>query len=261
MGIININSDSFYSGSRCISESDILRTAEKMIVEGAAILDVGAQSTRPGSPVITGDEELKRLLPAIISIKKKFPDSFISVDTYYGKVANEAINAGADLINDISAGTMDETLLDTIAKLNVPYVLMHMQGNQTNMQQSPRYNNPTLDVMDFFIRKIALLREKGINDIIIDPGYGFGKTIEHNFILLQNQNIFKTLECPILSGISRKSFIYKTLKTDPVNALNGTTVLNTISLLNGANILRVHDVKEAMGTITLFRAYQSASEK
>jgi dihydropteroate synthase len=161
------------------------------------------------------------------------------------------------MMNDISAGSMDETLLDTVAELNVPYVLMHMQGNQTNMQQSPQYNNPTLDVLDFFIQKKSLLQAKGIKDIIIDPGYGFGKTIQHNFTLLKNQNVFKTLECPLLSGVSRKSFIYKTLGTDPVNALNGTTVLNTISLLNGADMLRVHDVKEAMEAIRLFREYQS----
>ena len=254
MGIINVNGDSFYADSRHLEKNDALRTAEKMLAEGATILDIGGQSTRPGSPVVSIDEELKRVVPAIASIKDKFADAFISVDTYYGKVAKEAVEAGADVVNDISAGTMDETLWDTVASMNVPYILMHMKGIQTNMQQNPEYEDVTREVLDFLIRKKALLKEKGIEDIIIDPGYGFGKTIQHNFTLLKNQNIFKMLDCPILTGVSRKSTIYKTLGTDAEHALNGTTVLNTIGLLNGASILRVHDVKEAMEAIALVKA-------
>lgn len=255
MGIININNDSFYSGSRHLEEHDILVTAEKMLTDGATILDVGGQSTRPGSPVISMEDELNRVVPAIESIKSLFPDAFISVDTYYSVVAKAAVEAGAGIINDTSAGSMDENLFDVMGALNVPYVLMHMKGTQTTMQQNPEYKDVTREVLDFLIQKKSLLRSKGIKDIIIDPGYGFGKTIQHNFTLLKNQKVFEMLDCPILAGVSRKSTIYKTLGTDADQALNGTTVLNTIALLNGANILRVHDVKEAVEAIKLTRFF------
>ena len=257
MGIININNDSFYKGSRHLQEKDILSAAEKMLNDGAVILDIGGQSTRPGSPQVPADDELERVVPAIASVHRHFPQAFISVDTYYGNVAKAAVEAGADIINDISAGTMDEDLIDTVAALRVPYVLMHMKGMQTSMQQNPEYEDVTREVLDFMVQKKALLQSKGINDIIIDPGYGFGKTIQHNFTLLKNQSVFKMLDCPILTGISRKSTIYKTLGTDAENALNGTTVLNTIGLLNGAGILRVHDVKEAVEAIKLVQAYMT----
>lgn len=224
-----------------------------MLEEGATLLDVGGQSTKPGSRQISAEEELERVVPAITSILKRFPDAFVSVDTWYARVAKTTVAAGACMINDISAGNMDTSLLDVIATLNVPYVLMHMQGTPTTMQQQPFYKDVTREVLDFFIEKIGLLRNKGLKDIIIDPGYGFGKTIEHNFTLLKNQSVFEMLDVPVLIGLSRKSMIYKTLDTDSTQALNGTTVLHTIGLLNGASILRVHDVKEAAQTIKLIK--------
>jgi len=251
MGIINVNEDSFFRGSRHLENKDVLATVERMLSDGASILDIGGQSTRPGSPQISEDEELRRVVPAIELIRKDFPQTFISVDTYYSNVAKAAVEVGADIINDISAGSIDENLLKTVAVLSVPYILMHMQGRQTTMQQSPAYDNVTRDVLDFLIQKKALLQSMGIKDIIVDPGYGFGKTIRHNFTLLKNQKVFEMLDCPILTGISRKSTIYKTLDTDADHALNGTTVLNTIALLNGASILRVHDVKEAAEAVKL----------
>lgn len=257
MGVININQDSFYQGSRHTGLKQILDTAEKMIGDGAAIIDIGGQSTRPGSIQISADEELVKVIPAIEMIRKNFPEIFISIDTYYGRVAKEAVNAGASMVNDISAGCMDGSMADTVATLQVPYILMHMQGQPADMQIKPHYIDVTQEVLDLLIQKVSMLKEKGIKDIIIDPGFGFGKTITHNFTLLKNLSVFKMLELPILLGVSRKSTIYKTLETNADNALNGTTVLNTIGLLNGAHILRVHDVKEAVETVKLFQAYQS----
>ncbi len=251
MGIINITPDSFYEASRQRSVDAILKKAEKMIVDGAAILDLGGQSTRPGSTVVEADEELKRVLPGIEAIKKNFPEIFISIDTYYGVVAKEAVNAGASLINDVSAGKIDKNMIPVAASLQVPYVLMHMKGTPGNMQQSPTYEDVTKEVLDFFIKTIAELHLAGIRDIIIDPGFGFGKTIAHNFELLKNLQVFKMIEKPLLVGISRKSAVYKTLQFTADEALNGTTVLNTIGLLFGASIIRVHDVKEAKEAITL----------
>lgn len=251
MGILNINEDSFYSGNRYTVNDGLLLRAQQMIADGAAILDIGGQSTRPGSETISADEELARVIPAIEAIHKTFPESTISVDTFYAKVAKEAVLAGASIINDISAGVLDEELIDTVASLNVPYVLMHMQGTPQTMQTDPQYENVCREVLDFLIQKTALLRTKGIKDIILDPGLGFGKTASHNFTLLKNLDLFKILDLPILLGLSRKGFIYRTLGTDAEQALNGTTVLNTIGLLNGANILRVHDVKQATEAIRL----------
>jgi dihydropteroate synthase len=254
MGIINATPDSFFAASRQQQTTAIVQQAAKMIADGATILDIGGQSTRPGSEPITTDEELKRVIPGIEAIHQQFPDIIISVDTYYAKVAKEAVAAGASMVNDISAGNMDETMIDTVASLHVPYVLMHMQGTPQVMQQSPSYTNVTNEVLDFFIQKIALLRKAGIHDLIVDPGFGFGKTVAHNFELLRNFSAFKLLQCPLLAGISRKSTIYKTLGTTADEALNGTTVLNTVALLNGASILRVHDVKEAKEAIQLIHA-------
>ncbi|OIQ96012.1 dihydropteroate synthase [mine drainage metagenome] len=256
MGIINATPDSFYSGSRKSTVDAALHTAEQMLGEGATILDIGGQSTRPGSEKISVDEELLRVIPIIEAISKKFPQSFISIDTYHSAVAKHAVDAGAAIVNDISSGLMDTKMLTTVAKLKVPFVCMHMKGTPQNMQQNPVYENVTKEVIDFFIERIEACNLAGIKDIIIDPGFGFGKTIEHNFTLLKELGIFKQLQKPLLLGVSRKSMIYKTLNISAEEALNGTTVLNTIGLLNGANILRVHDVKEAVETIKIISTYQ-----
>jgi len=259
MGIININNESFYSGSRHTETTAILRTAAQMLKEGATILDIGGQSTRPGSTTYSVDEELQRVLPAIEVLHKEFPQAILSIDTFYAKVAREAAAAGASIINDISAGSMDSELIDTVAALQLPYVLMHMQGTPQNMQQNPQYENVIREILDFFIEKLALLRSKGIKDIIIDPGFGFGKTTLHNFCLLKYLSTFEMLQCPLLLGVSRKGMIYHTLGITPEEALNGTTVINTIGLLNGAQILRVHDVKAAVEAIKLYTTYKEAS--
>ena len=253
MGILNITPDSFYSGSR-IEQSNVLQKAQQMINEGATILDIGGQSTRPGSDRLTADEELKRVLPAIEVIKKEFPSVYLSIDTYHAKVASETVAAGIDMVNDISAGELDAAMLSTVASLNVPFIAMHMQGTPDTMQQNPTYENITREVVDYFIQKTAACKAAGIVDLILDPGFGFGKTIAHNFELLRNLAVFKIIDHPLLLGISRKSTIYKTLDIKPTEALNGTTVLNTIGLMNGASIIRVHDVKEAKETIKLMEA-------
>lgn len=258
MGIINATPDSFYSESRYNGTDAILGIAEKMLNDGATILDIGGQSTRPGSEAISADEELKRVISPIEAITKRFPEAYISVDTYYSKVAKEAVDAGAVIVNDISAGNLDSLMIPVVSSLQVPYVLMHMQGTPQTMQKGPHYENICKEVLDFFIKKVNEIREAGIIDIIIDPGFGFGKTIGHNFQLLKNFSLLKMLGLPLLAGLSRKSTIYKTLNISAEDSLNGTTVLNTISLLNGASILRVHDVKEAAEAIKLFAAYQVA---
>lgn len=255
MGILNVTDDSFYEGSRLQSLEEVLRKAEKMLNEGATILDIGGQSTRPGSTQIAVEDENRRVLPAIEAIKKNFPEAYISIDTYQSIVAANAIQAGADIINDISAGSIDNKIIDIVAKYQLPYILMHMQGTPATMQLHPQYENVTQEILDFFIQKIGYLKSKGIADIIIDPGFGFGKTIQHNFRLLKELSVFGMLELPILLGISRKATIYKTLEVTPADALNGTTTLNTIGLLNGANILRVHDVKAAQEAMKLTASY------
>ncbi len=257
MGIINVTPDSFYGESRRQTADAVLAQAEKMLKEGATILDIGGQSTRPGSEKLTADEEVERVIPAIEAIHAKFPEAFISIDTYYSSVAKEAVAVGASIVNDISAGSLDDKMIATIASLNVPYVLMHMQGTPQTMQKEPVYENATKEILDFFIQKLSEMKTAGIKDVIIDPGFGFGKTIAHNFELLRNLPVFEMLKCPILLGISRKSFIYKTLGIGVEEALNGTTTLHTAGLLNGATILRVHDVKEAVEIINLISAYQS----
>jgi dihydropteroate synthase len=254
MGIINITPDSFYDGSRQTDES-ILSMTTKMVNDGADIIDIGGQSTRPGSERISIKEELKRVLPAIEIILKGFPDTIISVDTYQSAVAEESVNAGAVIINDISAGNMDSDMIFTVAKLGVPYICTHMKGTPENMQDNPSYENITKDVLDFFIKKTGECKQAGINDIIIDPGFGFGKTITHNFKLLKELSVFQMLDKPIMAGLSRKSTIYKTLGVSADDALNGTTALHMLALHNGANILRVHDVKEAKEVIKLFLRY------
>ena len=258
MGIINLTPDSFYEGSRQQTNASIIAQASKMIDEGVDIIDVGGQSTRPGSNRISAKEELHRVIPAIEIILKDFPETIISVDTYQSTVANEAIKTGASIINDISAGNMDKDMLETVAKLQAPYICMHMKGTPKDMQVDASYDNVTKEVLDFFIQKMEQCREAGINDVIIDPGFGFGKTISHNFTLLKELDVFKMLEKPIMVGLSRKSTIYKTLGTTAGEALNGTTALNTLAIQNGANILRVHDVKEAREVIKLYERYVSA---
>jgi len=259
MGIINITPDSFFEGHLEKNESEILLMAEKMIVDGASILDIGGQSTKPGSKRIEADEELNRVIPIIKLIRESFPETFISIDTYYSKVAKQAIETGANIVNDISAGSLDEEMIPTVGKLEVPYICMHMQGTPETMQQNPIYENITLEVVQFFTKKIESCRKAGIKDIIIDPGFGFGKTLEHNFNLLREMKSLQILDCPVLVGVSRKGMIYKTLSTTPEHALNGTTVANTLALINGAKILRVHDAKEAKEAISIFNAYHQTS--
>lgn len=257
MGILNITPDSFYKASRIQTEDEVLQHTSKMIKEGVTILDIGGQSTRPGSTRLSAVEESERVLPAIESIHKNFPEIFISVDTYYAAVAKQAVAAGASIINDISGGTMDDDMLTTVGSLHVPYVCMHIQGKPETMQVNPAYENVTREVLDFFIHQTEKCRLQNIIDVIIDPGFGFGKTAVHNFQLLKELPVFKMLEKPILAGLSRKATIYKTLNITAEESLNGTTVLNTIALLNGANILRVHDVKEAVQAIELLHTYFS----
>ena len=260
MGIINVTPDSFYSGSRHQGTDAVLRQAEQMLKDEAKILDIGGQSTRPGSEKLDVDEELKRVIVPIEAIHKNFPEAFISIDTYYSKVAANAVEAGAVIVNDISAGSIDVAMTETVAKLKVPYVLMHMQGTPQTMQQQATYDNVTKEVLDFLIKKVSELHQAGITDVIVDPGFGFGKTITHNFELLRNLSVFSILNCPLLLGISRKSTIYKTLGITADDSLNGSTVLNTIGLINGASILRVHDVKEAIETVKLLEAYRLAEK-
>lgn len=259
MGIVNTTPDSFYSGSRVL-ESDLLFRVEKMLGAGATIIDLGGQSTRPGSMRVDADEELRRVLPAVEAIHKNFPELFISIDTFYAKVAKEAVMAGAHIVNDVSAGSLDPLLIPAVAELKVPYVLMHMKGDPQTMQDQPVYENVTLEVFDALNTKLSLLAREGIHDIIIDPGFGFGKTSKHNFSLLRNLSFFTQLKRPVLAGLSRKGTVYKTLGVKPEEALNGSTVLHTIALLNGASILRVHDVKEAAETIKLVKAYKAEEQ-
>src|SRR5665213_1662923 len=254
MGILNINDDSFYAGSRFKTLEKIASRAEEMILEGADILDIGGQSTRPGSTRISEGDELKRVLPVIEMLTRKFGAVLLSIDTYYGSVARESVNTGASIINDISAGELDRGMLLVVASLGVPYVCMHMKGVPETMHRNVSYENIITEVLDFFINKINQCQQAGIKDIIIDPGFGFGKTIPHNFILLKNMALFKMLQKPIMAGVSRKSMVYKTLDKQAEDALNGTTVLNTIALQNRANILRVHDIKEAREAVSLTEA-------
>lgn len=251
MGILNITPDSFYEGSRFQSEKEILLQTEKMLLEGADFLDIGAYSSRPGAIDISESEEIERLIPVVKLISKNFPDAMISVDTFRAHVAEKAIDAGAHIINDISGGEMDENMFSTVGKLKVPYILMHMKGTPQTMVHENQYDDLILDISYYFSSKIELLKSFGVHDIILDPGFGFAKNIDQNYQLLNSLKTFQLLGYPVLAGLSRKSMIWKKLKILPENALNGTTVLNTIALQNGASILRVHDVKEAKECIKL----------
>ncbi|WP_426327567.1 dihydropteroate synthase [Pedobacter sp. R-06] len=251
MGILNITPDSFYSNSRTKSIDEALAKATQFLHEGATFIDIGGYSSRPGANDISTSEEVDRLVPVVESLVKAFPEAVISIDTFRAKVAEETISAGAHIINDIAAGDMDEQMFETVAKLQVPYMMMHMKGTPQNMQQNPVYGNVLLEVIDYLAKKVAALKALHVHDVIIDPGFGFGKTIEHNYELLKQLEAFKIFKLPILVGFSRKGMIYKTLGTSAAEALNGTSVLNTIALQKGAGILRVHDVKEAVECVRL----------
>lgn len=260
MAILNLTPDSFYDGAKLKTDKDLLNRVEIHLNNGATFLDIGGYSTRPKADYVGIDEELKRVIPAIELIKKNFNDAIISIDTFRAQVANEAIQAGAHIINDISAGDDDPLMFATVAKLQVPYIIMHKQGTPSTMQNKPQYNNVVVDVCKYLADKVYTLNGLGVNDIIVDPGFGFGKTVEHNYQLLAHLDHFKELDCPLLIGVSRKSMIHKLLKTSPMDALNGTTALHTLALLKGAQILRVHDVKEANECITIYEAYQNGNE-
>jgi dihydropteroate synthase len=237
----------------------MVEKAGEMLHAGASILDLGGQSTRPGSVRIDPDTESSRVLPVIEAIHASYPNAILSIDTYHHKVAIDAIKAGASIVNDISGGDLDHRMIDAVAELQVPYICMHMQGTPESMHLNPVYNNVVIDVLDDLARKVDVCRKKGIHDLIIDPGFGFGKTQEHNFELLKGLHALNILECPILLGISRKGMIHKTLKVNPIDAVNGTTALHMVGLLQGAHILRTHDVREAVETILLFQSYKKAA--
>ncbi len=251
MGILNITPDSFYDGGKHKDAHGILKHVEKMLVEGATFIDVGAYSSRPGAPVVSESLELKRILPIIELILKKFPDTLISIDTFRGAVAKACIALGATIINDISAGLRDNSLFPTVAELKVPYIMMHMKGTSKTMQAQTAYEGLIKDILFFFSERLATAKAMGIKDIIIDPGFGFAKTLAQNYVLLNKLALFHMTDHPVLVGLSRKSMIYKLLENTPEEALNGTTALNMVALNKGANILRVHDVKEAMECVKL----------
>ena len=251
MGILNITPDSFYDGGKYSNDTTILKHVELMLNEGTTFIDIGAYSSRPGAAHVSEKEELNRVLPILDLVLKSFPETLISIDTFRSNIAKQTIEAGAALINDISAGKLDENMLPTVAELHVPYIMMHMKSTPQTMQQNTQYENLVKEVLFYFSERTALAKSLGIVDLIIDPGFGFAKTLEQNYELLNNLELFKMIENPLLVGVSRKSMIYKKLGTTANEALNGTTVLNTIALQKGASILRVHDVKEAMETIKL----------
>ncbi len=257
-GILNITPDSFYDGGKYINEPHILKRVEEIINEGGTIIDIGAYSSRPGADHVSEEEELKRLIRALKIIRKKLPDVIISVDTFRSAIAGYVVKEfNVDIINDISGGNFDDEMFDTIARLQVPYVLMHMKGTPQNMQDNPYYDDFLKEILIFFAEKVQEAKQIGINDLIIDPGFGFGKTTDHNYELLKNLDRFKILDCPILIGISRKSMVFKLLNETPENVLPGTVALNMAALEKGANIIRVHDVKEAVQTVNIFNKLNS----
>ena len=257
MGILNITPDSFYDGGKYTKEKNMLLHVESMLKEGATFIDIGAYSSRPGAKDISAEAEAKRIVPVIEALQKEFPKSLLSIDTFRSKVAEQCLHAGAALVNDISAGMLDKNMFATIAAHQVPYIMMHMRGNPETMQQRTDYDNLITEILRFFSERIALARTMKINDLIIDPGFGFAKNLEQNYELLRQLHLFKTIDLPLLAGLSRKSMIYKVLGNTPENALNGTTALNMLALQKGASILRVHDVKEAVECIKLAKAFAS----
>lgn len=254
MGILNVTPDSFYEASRQQHEEAIERRVRQIYEEGGDMIDIGAYSSRPGASDVSPDEEMERLRRGLTIIRRIRPDAVVSVDTFRADVAKMCVEEfGADIINDISGGAMDATMFDTVARLKVPYILMHMQGTPQTMQTAPQYTDLMSEMLVYFARRIDQLHERGVCDIIVDPGFGFGKTLAHNYALMNHLDAFHTLECPLLVGISRKSMIYKLLGGTPESALNGTTVLNTLALSQGAHILRVHDVKECVETVQIVK--------
>ncbi|TRX03660.1 dihydropteroate synthase [Flavobacterium gawalongense] len=252
MGILNVTPNSFFDGGKYKNENEILSQVEKMLIDGATFIDLGAYSSKPSAEFVSEQEEISRIIPAIDLILKHFPETILSIDTFRSEVAKASIENGAAIINDIAAGNLDDKMFEVIAKYNVPYIMMHMRGNPQTMQKLTNYEDIVKEMLFYFSELIAKARSFGINDLIIDPGFGFAKTIEQNYEVFQKMELFKMLELPLLIGISRKSMIYKSLNTNVEKALNGTTVLNTLALTKGAKILRVHDVKEAMECVTLF---------
>jgi len=257
MGILNITNDSFYRASRVNTHELWMETANRMLAEGAAILDIGAASSRPGADAISEDEELQRLLPVVKELSVTFPEAILSIDTYRSSVAKQTIEAGAHIINDISAGELDPGMFESIAGMGVPYIMMHMQGTPLNMQYNPKYKDVVDDIKDYFEKRLNKLFHLGHVSVLLDPGFGFGKTLSQNYEILRRLDEFSSFGLPLVVGLSRKSMIYKLLDSSPEDALNGTSVLNTMALLKGANILRVHDVREAIETIKLVTAYNN----
>ena len=251
MGILNITPNSFYDGGKYSLENNAIAQVEKMLKEGATFIDIGAYSSKPNAELVSEEEELNRIIPVVKTLIKEFPEALLSIDTFRSTVAQECINNGAALINDISAGSLDEKMMEVIASNNVPYIMMHLRGTPQTMQDQTNYEHIINEILTYFSDKVNKARSLGINDLIIDPGFGFAKTTDQNYEILSNLEQFKMLELPILAGVSRKSMIYKTLDTSPEEALNGTTVLNTIAITKGATIIRVHDVKEAMECVKL----------
>lgn len=257
MGILNLTPDSFFDGGKYSSEVDYMQHTHLMLENGAKIIDIGGQSSRPGAVTLDEEEEWRRIKNPLSKLIKEFPSAIFSIDTFYASVAKRAVDSGASIVNDISGGTMDKNMFQTIAGLKVPYILTHIKGTPESMQNDPQYDNLLPEILDFFVEQTEQLMMLGITDIIIDPGFGFGKTNEHNYQILKNLHLFKMLGYPVMAGLSRKSMITKVLKTKTIDSLNGTTVLNTIALMNGATILRVHDVKEAYEAIQLVRLMKS----
>lgn len=253
MGILNVTPDSFYDGGKFVDEKLWIEQVHKMTIDGAGMVDIGAISTRPGATTISQEEELLRLIPAITSIRREFPNIPISIDTWRSEVAVQAVNSGANIINDISGGLFDQEMFSAIAKLNVPYIMMHTGGKPEVMQINPTYNHIVHDIIQFFATQLEKLRDLGVHDIILDPGFGFGKTLEHNYQLLAKLDSFQLFDLPILVGISRKSMIQKLLEIQPEEALNGTSIVHTLALMKGASILRVHDVKEAVEAVKIVK--------
>lgn len=260
MGILNATPDSFYDGSRYQRVDQAIRHCEKMIREGATFIDIGGLSTRPGAASITMEEESERVIPVIKAVHAAFPKVILSIDTFWSEIAVRAVEAGASMVNDISAGGFDARMFQTVATLDVPYVLMHMQGSPANMQEHPVYTDVVEEVLDFLIRKAGQLREMGTKDIILDPGFGFGKSLDHNYQLLNKLHVMRILEYPVLVGLSRKSMICKVLKVNPGMALNGTTALHMVALQQGAKILRTHDVREAVEVIKLWQYLENIKD-
>ncbi|RTZ06223.1 dihydropteroate synthase [Flavobacterium sp. GSP6] len=252
MGILNVTPNSFFDGGKYKNETEILSHTEKMLLDGATFIDVGTYSSKPNAEFVSEQDEISRIFPVIDLILKQFPETIISIDTFRSEVAKASIESGAAIINDIAAGNLDDKMLEIIAKYNVPYIMMHMRGNPQTMQTLMDYDDIVKEMVFYFSEKVAMARSFGINDLIIDPGFGFAKTIAQNYEVFQKMDLFNILKLPLLVGVSRKSMIYKTLDTSIENALNGTTVLNTLALTKGAKILRVHDVKEAVECVTLF---------